>query len=394
MRCTTSAITTTILGAILTAPVVWTQELTPVDRDPGDKSTHPDGVAAESAPLYGMTTSRGARYLLRNGLDYLDYQQYERSLKFLREVETRKKELNDAEKLELKLGIERAQRGLREAADAHPPYALSERSQHRNGFSVANPETWSTARTNQVTLPTRKTKTNQIGQSNLMGSELEHQGEPVRLAGGEAPADCVSQYTTNFGSPQNTRPVLDQSRFIPKIPKLLAASQLAKVTESGLSLKQHLATDLPSTAVTEPEMAENDLPEIIPPLVPVAEPVRPADGTVAHLSNRGTAPERSEVQQPLPEEITGTKLKADWRAKSISAAQRHANGGTGLDYSTTQVPVKGMAVSPVPIAGARRANIGSSPYSVPQITPALTSNRILQPPSASPQFRRAPILPQ
>ena len=48
-----------------------------------------------------MTTSRGARYLLRNGLDYLSYQQYDRSLKFLREAETRKKELNDAEKLAL-----------------------------------------------------------------------------------------------------------------------------------------------------------------------------------------------------------------------------------------------------------------------------------------------------
>ena len=46
-----------------------------------------------------MPATRGARYLLRNGLDYLGYQQYERALKFLREAETRKKELNDAEKL-------------------------------------------------------------------------------------------------------------------------------------------------------------------------------------------------------------------------------------------------------------------------------------------------------
>ena len=34
-----------------------------------------------------MTATRGPRYLLRNGLDYLSYQQYERALKFLREAE-------------------------------------------------------------------------------------------------------------------------------------------------------------------------------------------------------------------------------------------------------------------------------------------------------------------
>ena len=71
--------------------------------------------------VYGMTAARGARYLLRNGLDYLNYQQYERALKFLRDAESRQKELNDAEKRALKRGIERAQRGLREAADADVP---------------------------------------------------------------------------------------------------------------------------------------------------------------------------------------------------------------------------------------------------------------------------------
>ena len=63
---------------------------------------------------------------MRNGLDYLNYQQYERSLKFLRQAESHKDELNDAEKLVLKQGIESAQRGLREAADVDSPYALSE----------------------------------------------------------------------------------------------------------------------------------------------------------------------------------------------------------------------------------------------------------------------------
>ena len=89
----------------------------------------------------GCRLHEGSRYLLRNGLDYLNYKEYERALRFLREAECRKAELNNAEKLVLKKGIETAQRGLRQAADAESPYALSERSRNRNGFSPAKPET-------------------------------------------------------------------------------------------------------------------------------------------------------------------------------------------------------------------------------------------------------------
>ena len=80
--------------------------------------------------------------MLRNGLDYLNYKEYERALKFLREAETRKDELTNAEKQVLQNGIEAAKRGLRQAAGAESPYALSERSRNRNGFSPAKSETY------------------------------------------------------------------------------------------------------------------------------------------------------------------------------------------------------------------------------------------------------------
>ncbi|HLH29254.1 MAG TPA: hypothetical protein VKW77_10075, partial [Acidimicrobiales bacterium] len=99
------------------------------------------GAASEPASLYGAAGNRGARHLLRNGLDYLQYQQYERALKFLREAESKEKELSAAERQELKRGIEQAQAGLRSASDAGvAPYALSERSRRRNGFSPARPD--------------------------------------------------------------------------------------------------------------------------------------------------------------------------------------------------------------------------------------------------------------
>ena len=49
--------------------------------------------ASEPASMYGASSTRGARYLMRNGLDYLQYQQYERALKFLRDAEAKQKEL-------------------------------------------------------------------------------------------------------------------------------------------------------------------------------------------------------------------------------------------------------------------------------------------------------------
>ena len=145
MRRTTSALTTMILGAALAASVVSAQQILPSpgarrgdstapasDSTPAPGSTSPSsteaGADSTADPIVGMAATRGARYLLRNGLDYINYQEYERALKYLREAETRQKELSKAERLSLKQAIERAQRGLREAVGSDTPYALSLRS--------------------------------------------------------------------------------------------------------------------------------------------------------------------------------------------------------------------------------------------------------------------------
>ncbi len=118
------------------------------------------------------------RYLLRNGLDYLNYQQYERALKFLREAEKRdgeaekrgKGELNKTEKLALKQGIERAQRGMRDAADAEVPYALSDRSRRRNGFIAAKSDPQVASNTNPGNGPTPPThKASRLDQPTRLG---------------------------------------------------------------------------------------------------------------------------------------------------------------------------------------------------------------------------------
>ena len=65
-----------------------------------------------------MLRSRSARTVMRNGLDYIKYQQYERALAYLREAERRKQELNSQELISLRQGIDAAQEGLRAPSNA------------------------------------------------------------------------------------------------------------------------------------------------------------------------------------------------------------------------------------------------------------------------------------
>ena len=157
LRRTSSALTTTILGAVIMASTVSAQQFLPsassrrgsaaASASASESSPAPDSATvpvppagSKADPIFGMAASRGARYLLRNGLDYLNYQEYERALKYFREAEIRQKELNEAERLSLKQGIERAQRGLREAVGSETPYALSKRSRRAGGFAAAKPD--------------------------------------------------------------------------------------------------------------------------------------------------------------------------------------------------------------------------------------------------------------
>ena len=196
MRRLTSALTTTILGAAThglnglgsAVPAVG-QRSTGRFRCVGVRvhacarltstSDARGGPGTNTDPIVGMAATRGARYLLRNGLDYINYQEYERALKYLREAETRQKELNDSERRTLKQAIERAQRGLREAVGSQAPYALSHRTRRPGGFSPARPDTQTAAKPS-VSPPQ--------GREPLVRTpnrEGDDQGQPIRLTGAE-----------------------------------------------------------------------------------------------------------------------------------------------------------------------------------------------------------------
>jgi hypothetical protein len=247
LRRTTSALTTAVLGAALTASMVSAQQSSTPDNAP---QASPSPAAAAAAPksatevansqLYGMSATRGARQLLRNGLDYLSYQQYERSLGFLREAEARQKELNDAERTALKQGIESAQRGLRNATDAESPYALSDRSRPRSGFTPAEPATRVAATANQSKQSTRRARKPVAARTEVLESDGDDQGQPIRLASSETPISdpptelapsARSVNTQNAGAPRG--PLAGQPRNIPEIPVIPPISQLPDLTEAN-----------------------------------------------------------------------------------------------------------------------------------------------------------------
>lgn len=91
--------------------------------------------AKSSSAIDPALANRSARYLLRNGVDYLNYQEYTRALRFLRAAESREKELNADEVRSLKQAILQAQRGMREPA----PSDRLARSRRPGALAVASP---------------------------------------------------------------------------------------------------------------------------------------------------------------------------------------------------------------------------------------------------------------
>ncbi|MGA7501389.1 MAG: hypothetical protein WBX00_32045, partial [Isosphaeraceae bacterium] len=235
------------------------------------------GPGTDTDPIVGMAATRGARYLLRNGLDYINYQEYERALKYLREAETRQKELNNSERRTLKQAIERAQRGLREAVGSQAPYALSRRTRRSGGFSPARPDPQTAAKPS-VSPPQ--------GREPLVRTpnrEGDDQGQPIRLTGAEiaspipspSPASATPAPVTGE-MPQLLPIAADQPAQLSGMSKLPSATGspeaiAEKFTKIADPPPQPAAdsTTLASTPAAKPKLDAATAADLLPPLPPV-----------------------------------------------------------------------------------------------------------------------------
>ena len=369
MQRTTSALTTVVLGAALTASTVLAQQLVapddaPRSGSPATKSTAAlDSAAAANSQVYGMTVTRSARVLLRNGLDYLSYQQYDRALKFLREAESRvnqqkslkiKKELlelNDAEVLALKQGIEAAQRGLRKASDAESPYALSDQSRPANGFTPAKPATL-IADSKQPKSLNRRSKTTPPTPPSLLGSDGDEQGEPIRLASGEIPvsdqpaaAAPGPHSTDNMKAPALAHSESEEPTGVPETPQIPTVSRLPDLTEANGSDRLVAADD---QGPVRAESAVSAAPAILPSLVPGPDSAPPEQD--------GTPKLAAQVAEPA----TATS--------SLPIAQNPAAAGNGAATTaeinqTTQMPDATLAAAPAPASAPSVIDLETIPSS-------------------------------
>jgi hypothetical protein len=408
LRPTTSAVTMTVLGAVLTASTVLAQQLRAPDSTPqqGNSaaagSTPAAGVAApdDGSSVYGMTPSRGARHLLRNGLDYLNYQQYERALKFLRDAEARQKELNEAEKLALKQGIERAQRGLREAADAESPYAKSERSRRRSGFAPAPAEMPVATNAAQTKLPDQRSMTNRQALRAPLASDGDDQGEPIRLASSETPVGNPTSEANPATSPSPTSNVAppiasepQQPPSMPEIPQIPPVSQLADPTETSDSVHQLAANEqiqarpdvtgqrtlrtARRTPMLPAEDQQKGQPEplaSLPTLVPAPDLAAQAQNTALASATPIAEPAAAQV----PAESTLPPTTATTQPAATSPLPETTKSAPVIDLET--IPSAATAPAPSPWVDPSAPAHRETEEAIPTPAPAAAANTLANPP--------------
>jgi hypothetical protein len=320
----TSAWIAGTLGVGLTASIVWAQQA------PGPGVTPRGGSGASKEPseppsLYGASGTRGARYLMRNGLDYLQYQQYDRALKYLRDAEALDKQLTAGERQQLKKGIEQAQSGLRAAADAATPYALSDRSRHRTGFTPARPEdetavaarAGSTFPADRSRLPAGRAGGSGAGAGRVAADDMP--GEPIRLASAEGevgtpaqaitPTQAGSQVPRQSQAPASEVPVpstetpVDVQSARAEIPTLNAPEipVLTAVPSSPDAAAGAVGTLATPPAGAQPSMPPAGAAEPALPQTGAAEPaLPPAGATTAQVApDQGPAAQAPAVQAPV-----------------------------------------------------------------------------------------------
>jgi hypothetical protein len=373
LRRTISALTTTILGAALAASAVSAQQILPSASArrgdsaasasestpaPGSTSTSnaEAGPGTNTDPIVGMAATRGARYLLRNGLDYINYQEYERALKFLREAETRQKELNNSERRTLKQAIERAQRGLREAVGSQAPYALSQRTRRPGGFSPARPDPQTAAKPS-VSPPQ--------GREPLVRTpnrEGDDQGQPIRLTGAEIASPIPSS------SPASATPAPVSGEMPQPLP--IAADQPAQL--SGMS-------KLPS-ATNSPEAIAEEFTKIAdPPPQPAADSTTLASTPAAKPKLDAATAAAADLPSPLPsvtpvgDAQTGAQKPdvpqppATLAAVANTAELQPQASAPPVDTNAAPPSIEGSAPTPAPSSAAAEP-LPTAPESV-QLAP-------------------------
>ncbi len=402
------------LGVGLTASIVLAQQASYPGRGPGSGSSGASGSAAEP-PLYGAAGTRGARYLLRNGLDYIQYQQYERALKYLREAESQEKELTNGERQELHRGIEQAQSGLRAAADAATPYALSDRSgsSGRSGFAPAHRDTQDPG----TALASARTRTPDRGWSGPVRSSTSGSASRMLVA-----ADTPRGRSTRAAAgPESARLTPDDVAGEPIRLTSAEGDELARgpsgVTTAGGGMTPDGPAQPGAQPPVDPQSPGGEIPSLDAPGIPALTAIptspdtpradsQPATSTAASqpamppavaevattpeaVPGQGPAPQRSaSAGTPAPAPIPVTAAPAPILLETPDSSPSQPAPGQAASTSTASSPSTAPAAS-APSPGSSDGAAAELP-ALPSSTPDAVS---LTPPADNPTAPAAAMTP-
>jgi len=265
------------------------------------RAAYPSPAASSSASADPsadpMMANRAARYLLRNGLDYLNYREYDRALNFFRVLEARQAELSDPERQQLRKGIAQAQQGKREAVNgshvvAHPQ---GRPTNPPGAFALARPSITARSASNREPAP-----------------------EPVELTSGTMPAPELTAAPTPAPSVSPSANAIVPSEPAPlDLPVAIAAAPSS--TPDGLELPTLPAAPpeaLPDLGSPPPGAAP--MPEVAPmpstpALTSAADPASPLDLPTLNSSAPAPAPAPASPVNPAtaPAEATPASIVGD-----------------------------------------------------------------------------------
>ncbi|WZO98452.1 hypothetical protein EP7_000031 [Isosphaeraceae bacterium EP7] len=267
MRRPISAMTAATLVFALCPGLIRAQN---AGQDVGQPPAREDS-SASPAVFDPMASARGARHLLRNGQDYISYEQFDRALSFLREAETRQAELSVAERQQLKQALERAQRGLRQPANTKKGrYAKSR-----------------TTRAGSIASATAGQGQNQ-GAASPSGFQLTSGTQAIEAPAAAAPAPAPSRLPA-VSTPEPAPAPAPLPADAPYVPAPEAAAPVPAAEPAPLELP----APTPSQALAPAP------PEPAPLALPTAAPA-PAQAEPAPLALPEPSSPEPAVPQPAP----------------------------------------------------------------------------------------------
>jgi len=261
----------------------------PAQQSQRAANTSPAASSSASVDLTvdPMMSSRAARYLLRNGLDYLNYREYDRALNFFRVLENRQGELTDQEQQQLRKGIARAQQGKREAVNgphvvAHPQ---GRPTNPPGAFALAKPSTTARPSSGRPVAP----EPVQLTSGTMPSAEPASGSSPSRRASVPSEPAPLDLPTSVAAAPPSTPDGLE----LPTLPAAPPESLFDLAVPTAGSAPMPVAAKGPATPQPEAAQAPS----------PVADQASPLELPTLDSSS----PAQAEATAPLPS-IVGNDL--------------------------------------------------------------------------------------